>query len=103
MTASLPPNLLALFEARPLIEYKPPIERKKPLPPGEISSFATLFEDPKTVDYTTFAPTETRDQRKKRIAEERKKKQDAILEGLIATCKILSLYSKRETQILMQQ
>jgi len=84
MTASLPPNLLALFEARPLIEYKTPIERKKALPPGGIYSFTSLFEDPKTVDYSTFSPTETRDQRKKRIAEERKKKQDALLEDLAA-------------------
>jgi hypothetical protein len=86
MTASLPANLLALFEARPLIAYKPPISRKKPLPPGPIYSYTTLFEDPKEMDYSVFTPTETRDQKKKRIAEERKKKQDAIIAEILKDC-----------------
>jgi len=83
MTAFLPPNLLALFTARPPIPYLAPVDQgKKPLPPySGVSAFVSQFEDPTTVDFSKVAPpVETKEKRAERL----KKEQEARTRALIA-------------------
>ncbi|KAK6742853.1 hypothetical protein RB195_010236 [Necator americanus] len=77
MTACLPPNLLALFEARPPIPYLPPptdllIEKKEKGRCTEITGIAEyvdLFEDPK--DTPPKPIIETRTEKKERRRREK--------------------------------
>ena len=43
---ALPPSILALFAARPPIDYKPPIEKRKMLGYTTMAQFVKHFEDP---------------------------------------------------------
>jgi U1 small nuclear ribonucleoprotein len=51
MTKYLPPNLMALFEPRPPIDYLPPIEKRKMPSLSGVASFTNRFEDPRQVQY----------------------------------------------------
>ncbi|VDM96018.1 unnamed protein product [Thelazia callipaeda] len=68
MTQFLPDNLLALFEARPPLTYKPPpddllIDRKRPKMSG-LAEYVNLFEDPK--DTPPKPVFETKEERKEK-------------------------------------
>ena len=75
MTQFLPDNLLALFEARPPLPYKPPpddllIDRKRPKMMG-IAPYVHLFEDPKdTPPKPVFETKEERRARRRKEKEE---------------------------------
>uniref|UniRef100_A0A914ZR43 U1 small nuclear ribonucleoprotein 70 kDa n=2 Tax=Parascaris univalens TaxID=6257 RepID=A0A914ZR43_PARUN len=71
----LPDNLLALFEARPPLPYKPPpddllIDRKRPKMSG-LAEYVHLFEDPKdTPPKPIFETKEERRARRRKEKEE---------------------------------
>ncbi|KAJ6843890.1 U1 small nuclear ribonucleoprotein 70 kDa [Iris pallida] len=44
-------NLLKLFEARPPLEYKPPIEKRKPLPYSGMADYVSKFAEPGDPEY----------------------------------------------------
>ncbi|MFH4974601.1 hypothetical protein AB6A40_001310 [Gnathostoma spinigerum] len=75
MTQFLPENLLALFEARPPLPYKPPvdellIDRKRP-PMSGVAQYVHLFENPKdTPPKPVFETKEERRQRRRKEKEE---------------------------------
>lgn len=82
MTAFLPPNLLALFAARPPIPYLAPADQgKKPLPPySGLAAYINQFEDPVTVDYSKISgPAETKERRSERIKKEREARTRAYI------------------------
>ncbi|CAD6188373.1 unnamed protein product [Caenorhabditis auriculariae] len=75
MTQFLPPNLLALFEARPPIQYLPPFDEllidkneKRPAITG-IAQYVSQFEDP--VETPEKPIVETREQKKERRRREK--------------------------------
>ena len=83
MTHKLPPNLLALFAARPALRYLPPsdhaAEERKTNNIGGVAHFLTQTHDYEEIPY---APTESWLQRKDRVKLEKKAKQEkALLEG----------------------
>jgi len=84
MTHKLPPNLLALFSARPVLRYLPPNdhapEERKTNNIGGIAQFLPALEVYKEeVEYT---PTESWLQRKERVkAEKRDRARKALEEG----------------------
>jgi len=73
MTQYLPPNLLALFAPRDPIPYVPPLDKlpheKKFTPYLGVSSFLSLFEDPKDTPPPTRV--ETKDEKRERKRKER--------------------------------
>lgn len=84
MTHKLPPNLLALFAARPALRYLPPndhapAERKT----HNISGVAQYLPAMKDYEDIPFEVTESWQQRKDRLKMEKKEKQEKLLsEGL---------------------
>lgn len=83
MTHKLPPNLLALFAARPALRYLPPsdhaAEERKTNNIGGVAPFLTQIHDYEEIPY---APTESWLQRKDRVKLEKKARQEnALLEG----------------------
>jgi U1 small nuclear ribonucleoprotein len=85
MTQHLPPNLLALFQARPPIPYLPPIEKQKPPSYNGIAQFTSAFEDPATVDYSAFKKIETKEERKERKRKERLAKEEEKISKALKT------------------
>lgn len=61
-------NLLKLFEPRPPLEFKPPIEKRKPLPYTGLSQFVRHFAEPSDPEYAPpIIKGETPMERKARI------------------------------------
>ncbi|CAP34529.1 Protein CBR-RNP-7 [Caenorhabditis briggsae] len=79
MTAFLPPNLLALFEARPPVQYLPPVQEllvdknAKRAPMTGVAQYVGLFEDPK--DTPPKLPVVTKEQAK----EEKRRQKEELL------------------------
>jgi U1 small nuclear ribonucleoprotein len=84
MTHKLPPNLLALFAARPGLRYLPPTDHA----PADrkthnISGVAQYLPALKEYESIPYEPTESWQQRKDRLKLEKKEKQEKLLqEGL---------------------
>ena len=83
MTHKLPPNLLALFAARPALRYLPPgdhaAEDRKTNNVGGLAHFLNQIHEYEEIPY---APTESWLQRKDRVKLEKKAKQEnALVEG----------------------
>ncbi|KAM0883447.1 hypothetical protein ACQ4PT_031636 [Festuca glaucescens] len=61
-------NLLKLFEPRPLLEHKPPLEKRKLPAYSGMAQFVSRFADPDDPEYAPPVPTcETRAEKKDRI------------------------------------
>lgn len=85
MTHKLPPNLLALFAARPALRYLPPNdhapEERKTNNIGGVAQYLSAVEDYK--EEVPYEPTESWLQRKDRVKLEKKEKQEQLIkEGL---------------------
>ncbi len=85
MTHKLPPNLLALFAARPTLKFLPPSdhapEERKTNNIGGVAQYLDAIEEYK--ETVPYEPTESWLQRKDRIKQEKKERQEKILnEGL---------------------
>ncbi len=86
MTHKLPPNLLALFAARPTLKFLPPSdhapEERKTNNIGGVAQYLDAIQEyEKEVSYQ---PTESWLQRKDRIKQEKKERQEKLLtEGLL--------------------
>ncbi|XP_062200388.1 U1 small nuclear ribonucleoprotein 70 kDa-like [Phragmites australis] len=64
----LTPNLLKLFEPRPPLEYKPPLEKRKLPAYTGMAQFVSHFAEPGDPEYAPPVPKcETRDEKKARI------------------------------------
>ena len=84
MVTFLPPPVLALFVARPPLDYLPPV-RKSELPPySGIASLVSLFENTAEVDLSQMKYVESRKEKRERIQKERNEKHAADLEQAIA-------------------
>lgn len=88
MTHKLPPNLLALFAARPALRYLPPndhapAERKT----HNIGGVAQYLPTLKEYEDIPFEPTESWQQRKDRLKVEKKDKQENLLSDGLARSK----------------
>lgn len=84
MTHKLPPNLLALFAARPALRYLPPNDHapaeRKTHNIGGVAQYLIALKDYEDIP---FEPTESWQQRKDRLKTEKKDKQENLLsEGL---------------------
>lgn len=84
MTHKLPPNLLALFAARPALRYLPPSdhapEDRKTHNIGGVAQYLSALKDYEQIQYE---PTESWLQRKDRLKLEKKERQQKLLgEGL---------------------
>ncbi len=84
MTHKLPPNLLALFAARPALRYLPPSdhapEERKTNNIGGVAQFLSALDEYKDIPYE---PTESWLQRKDRLKLEKTERQEKLLvEGL---------------------
>ncbi|KAI3895613.1 hypothetical protein MKW98_025404 [Papaver atlanticum] len=65
-------NLLKLFEPRPPLEYKPPHEKRKPLPYSGMSEFVTKFAEPGDPEYAPpVKKAETAAERRSRVHKRR--------------------------------
>lgn len=85
MTHKLPPNLLALFAARPALRYLPPSdhapEERKTSNIGGVAAFLPALEDYK--ENVSYEATESWLQRKDRLKLEKKERQEKLVnEGL---------------------
>lgn len=83
MTHKLPPNLLALFAARPALRYLPPSdhapEERKTNNIGGVAQFLSAIQDYEQIDYE---PTESWLQRKDRVKmEKRERAERAMTDG----------------------
>ncbi|MCJ1402010.1 hypothetical protein MMC11_005229 [Xylographa trunciseda] len=80
MTDKLPPNLLALFAARPALRYLPPSdhapEERKTSNIGGIAQYLPALQEYEAIPYE---PTESWLQRKDRIKAEKKERQEKLL------------------------
>ncbi len=96
MTQYLPPNLLALFAARPPIPYLPPPDlKKKKLPAYQgVAHLLSEFEDPSTVDYSKFSVggMDTKEGRKKRKREEKINKHKEVIVKELEQCTYQRLF-----------
>ena len=86
MTHKLPPNLLALFAARPTLKFLPPSdhapEERKTNNIGGVAQYLDAIEEYK--ETVPYEPTESWLQRKDRIKQEKKERQEKLLtEGLL--------------------
>lgn len=84
MTHKLPPNLLALFAARPALRYLPPSdhapEERRTNNIGGVAQFLGALDEYKDIPYE---PTESWLQRKDRLKLEKKERQEKLMaEGL---------------------
>ena len=91
MTHKLPPNLLALFAARPALRYLPPSdhapEERKTNNIGGVAQYLSSIEDYK--ENVPYEPTESWLQRKDRVKQEKKQKQEQLIkEGLSQSMRI---------------
>lgn len=79
MTHKLPPNLLALFAARPALRYLPPSdhapEERKTNNIGGVAQYLGAIKEYEDISYE---PTESWLQRKDRLKLERKEKQENL-------------------------
>ncbi|CAO2828313.1 unnamed protein product [Amaranthus hypochondriacus] len=67
-STGLTPNLLKLFEARPPLEYKPPLEKRKCPPYMGMAQYVNLFAEPGHPEYAPpVKEAETRLQKRARI------------------------------------
>ncbi|MCJ1458305.1 hypothetical protein MMC28_008676 [Mycoblastus sanguinarius] len=85
MTHKLPPNLLALFSARPALRYLPPSdhapEERKTNNIGGVAQYLSAIEEYK--ENVPYQPTESWLQRKDRLKLEKKERQERLAtEGL---------------------
>ena len=85
MTHKLPPNLLALFAARPALRYLPPSdhapEERKTNNIGGVAQYLSAVQEYK--ENVPYEPTESWLQRKDRVKLEKKEKQEQLIkEGL---------------------
>lgn len=73
MTQFLPPNLLAMFQARPPIPYAPPLDlhKKKQPPYLGLAAYLSAFEDPKDTPPPRPPQPDTKEARKKRKRDEK--------------------------------
>lgn len=80
MTDKLPPNLLALFAARPALRYLPPSdhapEERKTANISGVAQFLPAMEEYEKMDYK---PTESWLERKLRFKAEKREKQEKVL------------------------
>lgn len=85
MTHKLPPNLLALFAARPALRYLPPNdhapEERKTHNISGVGQFMSALKDYENVPYE---PTESWLQRKDRLKLEKKEKHEKLLRDGLA-------------------
>lgn len=99
MTDKLPPNLLALFAPRPALRYLPPsdhapAERKCIRPSGVAEYLQALKEYKDNDDHT---PTESWLQRRERLKQEKKEKQEKLLTEGVKDCGFCGLLLMVET------
>lgn len=73
MTQFLPPNLLALFQARPPIQYLPPpdLNKRKQPPYLGLGPYLNAFEDPSETPPPRPPQPDTKETRRKRKREEK--------------------------------
>ena len=87
MTDKLPPNLLALFAARPALRYLPPSdhapEERKTNNVGGVAQFLPALQEYEKIPYE---PTESWLQRKDRIKVEKKERQEKLLTEGFSQC-----------------
>ncbi|KAG7004502.1 U1 small nuclear ribonucleoprotein [Physcia stellaris] len=80
MTHKLPPNLLALFAARPALRYLPPSdhapEERKTNNIGGVAQFLSAMQDYEQIDYE---PTESWLQRKDRVKMEKRERAERAM------------------------
>ena len=93
MTHKLPPNLLALFAARPALRYLPPSdhapEERKTNNIGGVAQFLSSMQDYEQIDYE---PTESWLQRKDRVkTEKRERAERAMTDGSFTRAIVLLL------------
>lgn len=85
MTHKLPPNLLALFAARPALRYLPPNdhapEERKTHNISGVGQFMSALKDYENIPYE---PTESWLQRKDRLKLEKKEKHENLLRDGLA-------------------
>jgi U1 small nuclear ribonucleoprotein len=89
MTQFLPPNLLALFQARPPIPYLPPPDLKKRKLPQYLGVSACLaeFEDPSETPPPQPPRPDTKETRKKRKREDKDTANQQRITEQLASCK----------------
>ena len=87
MTDKLPPNLLALFAARPALRYLPPSdhapEERKTANISGVAQFLPALEAYKEIPYE---PTESWLERKLRLKAEKREKQEKVLTEGFSQC-----------------
>lgn len=96
MTHKLPPNLLALFAARPALRYLPPsdhaAEERKTNNIGGVAQYLSAIQDYK--ENVPYEPTESWLQRKDRVKLEKKERQEQLIkEGLSQSMRFAHLTS----------
>lgn len=96
MTHKLPPNLLALFAARPALRYLPPNdhapEERKTNNIGGVAQYLSSIEGYK--ENVPYEPTESWLQRKDRVKLEKKERQEQLIkEGLSQSMRFAHLSS----------
>lgn len=92
MTHKLPPNLLALFAARPALRYLPAsdhaAEERTTSNVGGIAQFMSALEEYK--ETVPYEPTESWLQKKERLKAEKKEKIEGAQKGWGEKSKLLS-------------
>ena len=87
MTHKLPPNLLALFAARPPLRYLPPSDHApEDRRTAKISGVAQYLDAMNEYEDIPYEPTESWLQRKDRLKLEKKEKQEKLLNEGLAKC-----------------
>ena len=88
MTDKLPPNLLALFAPRPALRYMPPndhaAEDRKTAPFTGVAQFISELKNE-----IPYEPTESWLQRKDRLKQEKKQKQEKLLTEDFEKCMLV--------------
>eukprot|EP01027_Heterolobosea_sp_BB2_P021721 GEZU01031429.1.p2 GENE.GEZU01031429.1~~GEZU01031429.1.p2 ORF type:complete len:233 (+),score=59.20 GEZU01031429.1:109-807(+) len=76
----LPPNILAMFNPRPPLEYWPPAKKGKFPAYTGVAQFVNLFEDPATAPPPpAWRPPESRRKREERLKREKQEKHEQEL------------------------
>lgn len=90
MTDKLPPNLLALFAPRPGLRFLPPSdhapEERRTAAISGVAAFLPQLEDYKKNDH--YEPTESWLERKFRVKQEKKERQEKLLKEAPALCEV---------------
>lgn len=88
MTDKLPPNLLALFAPRPPLRYLPPTDHapneRRTARISALADFLPALDEYKKTD--VYNPTESHEQRKDRIKQEKQKKADYLTSEGVGQC-----------------